>query len=87
MDKPLTEGKKLTEDMMDGRDLTAEQVELLRRAVEAGLDLVGSRPTLTPDQIIQAAIDPPNCSLRMTDETTDEELFAFIEGKRRGCHY
>ena len=94
----------LTIDMMDGRDLTAEQVELLRRAVGArdltserlellrravkrGLDLVGSTPRATPEQIIKAAIDPPAASLRLTDETTDEELSAFIRGKRRGCHY
>ena len=94
----------LTKVMMDGRDLTPEQVEvlrravgvrdltperleLLRRAVKRGLDLVEFTPRITPQQIIQAAIDPPAASLRLTDETTDEELSAFIRGERRGCHY
>ena len=72
--------------MIDERNLTLEQVDLLRRAVKRGLDLVGFTPRATPAQILQAAIDPPAASLRVTDDTTAEELSAFIRGKRRGCH-
>ena len=43
-------------------------------------------PPATAEQIIQAAIDPPAASLTVTDDTTDEELSAFIQGKRRGQH-
>ena len=79
--------KNLTEDMIDGRDLTPEHADLLRRAAEAGFDLEGSKPRITPEQIIQAAIDPPNCSLLFTSKTSKKELSAFTRGKRRGCHH
>ena len=61
--------------------LTPEQAELQRKARDAGFDL-----TVSPERIIQAAISPPAASLRVTDATTDEELSAFIRGKRRGQH-
>jgi hypothetical protein len=39
-------------------------------------------PPITPEQIIQAALAPPAATLRMTDDTTDEELSDFIRGNR-----
>ena len=73
--------------MINGLDLTPEYMELMRRAVRRGLDLVGFTPRITPEQILQAAIYPPAASLRVTDATTYEELSAFIRDKKHGCHY
>ena len=55
---------------------------------EPDVDWVGGpgMTPVTPEQIIQASIDPPAASLLVTDATTDEEMNAYIRGKRRGCH-
>ena len=59
-----------------------EKARLLRLAKARGLDM--SPPTITPEQIIQAALAPPAATLRITDKTTDKELSDFIRGRRRG---
>jgi hypothetical protein len=35
-------------------------------------------------QVIEAALAPPASTITVTDDTTDEELSAFVRGKRRG---
>jgi hypothetical protein len=39
-----------------------------------------ARNPVTPEQIIQAAMDPPAAQMTVTGDTTDEELSAFIRG-------
>lgn len=58
-----------------------ESAPLLRLAKARGLDM--SPPTITPEQIIQAALAPPASKMIVTNDTTDEELSAFIRGKHR----
>lgn len=62
---------------------TAKKARLLRQAKARGLDV--SPPTITPEQIIQAALAPPAAEMIVTDDTTDEELSAFIRGKARAA--
>ena len=54
-----------------------EQIAALRRAEAAGVKLL---PMMIP--IFEAANAPPARSLNITDDTTDEELSAFIRGDR-----
>ena len=59
----------------------AEKARLLRLAQARGLDM--SPPRLTPEQIIEAAFAPPAAQMTITDDTTDEELSAFIRHGRK----
>jgi hypothetical protein len=56
---------------------------LTRDELSAWMDQRFPTSTITPEQIIQAALDPPAATLRITEDTTDEELSEFIRGPHR----
>jgi hypothetical protein len=61
---------------------SAPSKEVDANTPEAELDAFLFGPTMTPKQITEAATAPPAATLRITDDITDEELSAFIRGKR-----